>query len=49
MKILMLLVAVPLLAADPPGFTTYTSADLQSRAKATARPKCMIRRWTWSP
>jgi len=34
MKILMLLVAVPLLAADPPGFSAYTSADLQSRAKA---------------
>ena len=34
MKILMLLVAMPLLAADPPGFTAYTSADLQSRAKA---------------
>jgi mannose-6-phosphate isomerase-like protein (cupin superfamily) len=34
MKILMLLIAAPLLAADPPGFTEYTSADLQSRAKA---------------
>lgn len=34
MKILMLLAALPLMAADPAGFTAYTSADLQSRAKA---------------
>lgn len=34
MKILMLLVAVPLMAADPAGFAVYSSADLQSRAKA---------------
>jgi mannose-6-phosphate isomerase-like protein (cupin superfamily) len=34
MKILMLLAALPLLAADPDGFAAWKSADIQSRAKA---------------
>ena len=35
MKILILLAAaLPLLAADPPGFAEYTGADIQARAKA---------------
>lgn len=34
MKILMFLVALPLLAADPEGFTMWKSADIQARAKA---------------
>jgi len=34
MKMLMVLVALPLMAADPPGFASWTSADIQSRVKA---------------
>lgn len=34
MKIAMLLIALPLLAADPQGFGMWTSADLQAKAKA---------------
>jgi len=34
MKKLMFLAALPLMAADPAGFTAYTNADIQSRAKA---------------
>src|SRR5579871_3734188 len=34
MKMLLVLVALPLMAADPPGFAAYTSAELQSKAKA---------------
>jgi mannose-6-phosphate isomerase-like protein (cupin superfamily) len=34
MKSLILLVALPLMAADPAGFASWTSADIQSRAKA---------------
>src|SRR6516225_1570579 len=34
MKMLLLLAALPLLAADPEGFASWTSADIQSRAKA---------------
>jgi len=34
MKILILLAALPLLAADPDGFAAWKSADIQSRAKA---------------
>jgi uncharacterized RmlC-like cupin family protein len=34
MKILILLVGLPLLASDPSGFAVYTSAELQSKAKA---------------
>lgn len=35
MKILvLLLVTLPLMASDPPGFAAYTSAELQSKAKA---------------
>src|ERR1022692_5293706 len=34
MKMLLVLVALPLMAADPAGFASYTSADIQSRAKA---------------
>jgi mannose-6-phosphate isomerase-like protein (cupin superfamily) len=34
MKILLILAALPLFAADPDGFAAWTSADIQSRAKA---------------
>ena len=34
MKILLLLVALPLMAADPDGFAMYTRADLQARFNA---------------
>ena len=34
MKILIILAALPLMAADPAGFASWTSADIQSRAKA---------------
>jgi mannose-6-phosphate isomerase-like protein (cupin superfamily) len=34
MKILILLAALPLLAADPDGFAAWKSTDIQSRAKA---------------
>ena len=34
MKTLIFLVALPLMAADPAGFASWTSADIQSRAKA---------------
>src|SRR5690348_3241988 len=34
MKILIFLVALPLMAADPPGFAAYTGAQIQSKAKA---------------
>lgn len=34
MKILIFLVALPLIAADPPGFAAYTGAQIQSKAKA---------------
>lgn len=33
MKILITLVALPLMAADPPGFNAWTSAQLQAKAK----------------
>jgi len=32
---LLILVALPLMAADPAGFASWTSADIQARAKAT--------------
>ena len=36
MKTLLILVAaLPLVAADPPGFAAYTSAEIHSRAKAS--------------
>ena len=34
MKMLILLAALPLLAADPDGFAEWKSADIQARAKA---------------
>ncbi|HLK48565.1 MAG TPA: hypothetical protein VKT49_10550 [Bryobacteraceae bacterium] len=34
MKMLLVLVALPLMAADPPGFAAYSAAELQSKAKA---------------
>ncbi|HUI82035.1 MAG TPA: hypothetical protein VLY24_29140 [Bryobacteraceae bacterium] len=34
MKILIVLAALPLLAADPAGFASWTAADIQARAKA---------------
>jgi len=34
MKILIFLAALPLMAADPPGFAAYTSAEIHSKAKA---------------
>ncbi len=34
MKIALFVLALPLLAADPQGFATWTSSDLQTRAKA---------------
>lgn len=34
MKILIVLAALPLMAADPPGFAAYTKAEIQSKAKA---------------
>ena len=34
MKILLVLAALPLLAADPDGFAAWKSADIQARAKA---------------
>ena len=34
MKILILLVALPLMAADPPGFNAWTGAELKAKAKA---------------
>ena len=34
MKILILFAALPLLAADPSGFSMWTSADIQAKAKA---------------
>lgn len=34
MKILLIVVALPLMAADPAGFASWTGADIQSRAKA---------------
>jgi mannose-6-phosphate isomerase-like protein (cupin superfamily) len=34
MKMLLLLAALPLLAADPDGFASWTKADIEARAKA---------------
>jgi mannose-6-phosphate isomerase-like protein (cupin superfamily) len=34
MKMLLLLAALPLLAADPEGFSAWTKADIEARAKA---------------
>jgi mannose-6-phosphate isomerase-like protein (cupin superfamily) len=34
MKMLLFLAALPLLAADPEGFASWTSADIQARVKA---------------
>jgi mannose-6-phosphate isomerase-like protein (cupin superfamily) len=34
MKMLLLLAALPLMAADPDGFASWTKADIEARAKA---------------